>query len=124
MEGYMSDWEGTEAEAHSENVECFLDEEYYDEDGDVCEAYDSRGRCVVSNGIRVLSTEKIDLFKMRYDKAKASPVKTSINCPTCNKRHLKTTYHKVFCGRKRCKDEYWNTVDDVRRSRAKEYKNK
>lgn len=117
----MAEWDGTEAESFSEMVECF-EEVYYDEDGEVDEAYDSHGRCKVSNGIRVLSTDRIDLLKSRYDKAKAALVKETIRCPNCNKSHVKTTYHKIFCGKVKCKDTYWNTVDDTRRDRAKKYK--
>lgn len=69
-----------------------------------------------------LSTAKIDLFLSRYAVAKAAKVKTVINCPTCNKRHLKTTYHNIFCKNRKCKDTYWNTVEDTRRERAKTYK--
>lgn len=95
----MSDWDGTEAECLSEWLEGFEHDEDY-----------------------VPSNDRINLFKSRYNVAKAANVGSSINCPTCNKVHPKTTYHKVFCGRKRCKDEYWNTVSDPRRERAKKYK--
>ena len=69
-----------------------------------------------------LSTAKIDLFLSRYAVAKAAKVKEVINCPTCNKRHLKTTYYNIFCKNRKCKDTYWNTVEDTRRERAKTYK--
>jgi hypothetical protein len=98
----MAEWDGTEAECHSENVECFENED----------------------GNFELSTARIDLFKSRYNRAKVEKVGHKINCPTCNKEHTKTTYHKIFCGNVRCKDEFWNTVDDKRRARAKEYKRK
>ena len=68
-----------------------------------------------------LSTEKIELFLSRYAVAKAAKVKEVVCCPTCNKRHLKTTYHNIFCKNKKCKDTYWNTVDDKRRDRAKQF---
>lgn len=70
----------------------------------------------------IRSTTKIELFLARYNAAKAAKVKEVIHCPTCNKRHLKTTYHKVFCKDRKRKDTYWNTVDDSRRERAKAYK--
>lgn len=60
-------------------------------------------------------------FKARYDIAKAAATGSNINCPVCNKVHVKTTYHKVFCSNQKtrrggnCKDHYWNVADDVRR---------
>lgn len=71
---------------------------------------------------RPLSTAKIELFRARYTAAKDAKVGSVIHCPTCNASHRKTTYHKVFCAKKKCKDTYWNTVDDKRRERAKIYK--
>ena len=56
-----------------------------------------------------------------YDRAKAAPVGSRIGCPTCGKRHSKTSYQKVFCrntGKGNCKDRYWNTVDEVRSIKA------
>jgi hypothetical protein len=68
-----------------------------------------------------LSTAKIELFLHRYAIAKAAKVKTIVHCPTCNKKHVKSTYHNIFCKNRKCKDTYWNTVDDARRDRAKAY---
>lgn len=59
-------------------------------------------------------------FKARYDIAKAAQTGSNINCPVCNKVHVKTTYHKVFCSNQKtrkggnCKDHYWNVADDIR----------
>lgn len=69
-----------------------------------------------------LSTAKIELFQSRYNAAKAAKVKEVVYCPTCNKRHLKTTYHNIFCENPKCKDTYWNAISDNRRERAKIYK--
>ena len=69
-----------------------------------------------------LSTAKIELFQSRYNAAKTAKVKEIVHCPTCNKRHLKTTYHNIFCKNPKCKDTYWNTVSDNRRESAKIYK--
>lgn len=50
----------------------------------------------------------------RYDRAKSTKVGKQVQCPTCCKMHVKTTYHKVFCsngrthGAKNCKDGFWN----------------
>lgn len=104
---------GDEAECLSEWIEGFMD------DPDVfCTCEDLDGQCPIHDN---KSRDRINLFKSRYDSAKSAKVGTNIHCPTCNKSHIKTTYHKVFCGRVRCKDEYWNTVDDKRRERAKKY---
>lgn len=53
----------------------------------------------------------------RYVAAKAAKVGTQILCPCCGKRLTKRSYQHKFCNT-RCKDQYWNTVDDTRRERA------
>lgn len=62
--------------------------------------------------------ERIKLYKQRYKVASKAEIGTTINCPTCNKELLKNTYNRIFNSTK-CKNKYWNTVDDVRRARAR-----
>lgn len=53
----------------------------------------------------------------RYAKAKAARVGETCQC-TCGKSFVKKSYQQAFHATK-CKDRYWNTVDDTRRERAK-----
>ena len=98
----MAEWEGTEAECLSEWLEGFERDE--DEDFEL-----------------PAQSEKSLKFKSGYDRNKSAKVGAKIHCPVCGKESIKTTYHKIFCGRPRCKDLYWNTVDVKRRERAKRY---
>ena len=58
------------------------------------------------------------LLQIRYKAARSAKVGSTIYCPVCNKPHVKTTYHKVFCHNQKtmkkrvssCKDQYWNMV--------------
>jgi hypothetical protein len=100
----MAEWEGTEGESLSEWLEGFEQEE---EDGEI---------------VFPEQSEKSRKFKSSYDRNKSLKVGAKINCPVCGKESIKTTYHKIFCGRPRCKDMYWNTVDVKRRERAKRFK--
>lgn len=65
----------------------------------------------------------IKRMKDLYQVAKQAKTGSTIVCPTCGKKHTKTTYQKVFCsnGTKNkahnCKDQYWNFTDDSRRKR-------
>lgn len=62
------------------------------------------------------NTENINQMKKTYEEAKRGVVGSTITCPSCNGKHIKTTYHKVFCCI-RCKDFYWNFTDEKRRYR-------
>lgn len=55
-----------------------------------------------------------------YSTNQKSRVGDAIHCPTCEKSFKKKSYNQKFCCSK-CKDTYWNTVDDTRRERAKMY---
>lgn len=65
-----------------------------------------------------------------YKDAQRAQVGATIRCPTCQRLHVKTTYHKAFCsngrtkgkGKKNCKDGYWNFVDRERCERASSFK--
>ena len=41
-------------------------------------------------------------------------------CPACNTAFIKESYQQVFCkstsNKTKCKDRYWNTVDENRRN--------
>lgn len=60
----------------------------------------------------------------RYQAARSAPIGSQIQCPTCDREHQKTTYHKVFCsnsrshGKHNCKDKYWNFSDMQRHMKA------
>jgi hypothetical protein len=70
---------------------------------------------------------KINTMGVRYNEAKKAKVGDEITCPTCGKKHIKTTYHKIFCsnykarGRHNCKDNFWNRVDPEKRCRKTPY---
>lgn len=60
-----------------------------------------------------------ELAKRHYDVAKLTKIGEPIICPMCEVVHTKTTYHKVFCGRKQrgrstCRDIYHNFMTDDR----------
>ena len=56
-----------------------------------------------------------------YDASKSAKVGMTITCPTCERRVQKRSYQQAFCCT-RCKDRYWNTVDETRRARACQYR--
>jgi len=62
----------------------------------------------------------IATMEQRYRLAKKAPVGATIHCPYCNAYIIKNTYQRKFCkGKgKKCKDSYWNLVDDKRRDRS------
>ena len=70
---------------------------------------------------------RINAMKIKYDAAKKAKTGDTIICPCCGNRHIKTTYHKVFCsnaktkGRNNCKDNFWNKVDPEKRCRKTSY---
>lgn len=54
----------------------------------------------------------------KYDACKSAKIGSSIVCPSCNTTHIKTAYNTVFCkskGGTKCKDNYWNNVDESKR---------
>ena len=62
----------------------------------------------------------VDLALERYSLASAAKVGDSIHCPTCNCKFIKKTYQQKF-HKIKCKDRYWNSVDEERRERAKRF---
>jgi ribosomal protein L32 len=92
-----------------------------DDPGSEAEYLTSQGRGEDDGDLLDGAAETRRAMRRLYDKAKAAPVGSRIVCPTCGKRHSKTSYQKVFCrntGRGNCKDRYWNTVDEVRSIKA------
>lgn len=144
----MKEWEGTEAEhlddsGYEVEIEGEPDElSFDDEKEDLRHKLARHGRGDIGgkkavrrkdgsvafetvvkevNG-RVITSERQDEMKRLYDAAKAAKVGTEVICPVCKTKHIKTTYHKVFCsnGRKTskdCKSKYWNTIHPERLDR-------
>lgn len=55
----------------------------------------------------------------KYEACKSAKIGSIIICPSCNTQHTKTAYNTVFCktsGGTRCKDNYWNNVDSMKRN--------
>lgn len=69
----------------------------------------------------------VSAMEAKYNANLRADTGSIIECPVCSKKFKKATYHKVFCsnqkthGAENCKDRYWNTVDEKRRNRAKEW---
>lgn len=85
--------------------------------GDMAEYYDDREDPLGPDDI-------IPEMEARYAHATTAKVGAQIQCPTCGTHMTKRSYQHKFCkgkGRNRykCKDRYWDTVDDTRRERAK-----
>lgn len=59
----------------------------------------------------------IDQYQRQYDRNKQAPIKATCTCPVCRCYFIKKTKQQAFHSIK-CKDRYWNTVDDSRRHRA------
>lgn len=91
--------------------------------GDHAEHLDDQMECMESLASSSLSAS-ISTMEVKYNKNLKAPTGTIIECPVCNKKFNKATYHKVFCSNQKtggpdnCKDRYWNTVDEKRRFRA------
>jgi hypothetical protein len=62
----------------------------------------------------------IQIKKERYIKATEAKTGSKIECANCGKSMTKKTYQTKFCKNK-CKDQYWNTVDEKRRERTKQF---
>jgi hypothetical protein len=58
--------------------------------------------------------------KSRYDTNAQKKVGETCACPSCGKNFVKRSYQQKFHSIK-CKDIYWNSIDDTRRERAKFY---
>jgi len=56
----------------------------------------------------------------KYIDAEKAKVGEEIHCSCCNHKFIKKTYQQKF-HKIKCKDRYWNSVDPVRRERAKQY---
>ncbi len=103
MDDFHENDPGTEAEALSDWLEVAVED---DEDREVR-----------------LADER-DRMRAAYQAARQAKVGSMIECPTCRREVRKRSYQQVFCsnkGRANCKDRYWNTVDDVRTARAREF---
>jgi hypothetical protein len=74
-----------------------------------------------------MKNKNLTSLKQLYNNAKKAKVGDTIKCPACLKKHVKTTYHKIFCcnyktvGPNNCKDNFWNFVDPEKRCRDTEY---
>ena len=99
----MQEWDGTEAQA--------LEDSGYEVELDPA--------CQDEEQIEGRRNERNSLLQMRYKADRSAKVGSTIYCPVCNKPHVKTTYHKVFCRNQKtmkkhvssCKDRYWNMVN-------------
>lgn len=61
--------------------------------------------------------QKRDQLIIAYNTAKSAKVKSKVACPMCGKKHIKTTYHKIF-DKAKCRERYWNFVDETRYKRT------
>lgn len=72
---------------------------------------DKEDCCII---VTLANREKVKvILKARYLANKEAKVNTYVKCPICGTTFYKRTYHKTFCCTK-CKDKYWNYVDDTR----------
>ena len=69
----------------------------------------------------MLNKKIIAKLKKIYIESKTAKIGSEIICPTCKKKHIKTTYQKLFCGNKKCKDWYWNNIIESRASKKNAY---
>ena len=61
----------------------------------------------------------IKILIQLYDKAKKAKVGETIICPSCKTEFKKTHWQQKFCKTKaktKCKDYYWNNVDEKKRN--------
>ena len=57
-------------------------------------------------------------IKTRYKINKSAKTGDELVCPSCGTPFIKTHYAQAFCKTKtgtKCKDKYWNTVDETKR---------
>lgn len=100
----------TEAEALADIYDCYYDEFDKEENNEKHKA------------------RKLNMI-MKYKFNKTKPVGSEINCACCNKILIKKTKAQVFCspikkGNKKiskCKDRYWNYIDDTRNERSQRW---
>ncbi len=109
----MQPYDGTEADAMDDSgftVE--LDPSCREDEDDFGS---NRGRRFM-NARPVGPTIRTKEIEYRYDKARAAAVGSTVACPVCGTRFVKTTYHKSFCSNQKtvkrgsCKDKYHNMV--------------
>ena len=62
----------------------------------------------------------IEKAKIAYKKAKDAKAGDNIICTVCGTKFTKKTYNQAF-DKSKCKDRYWNIVDDKRLERAKQF---
>ena len=58
-----------------------------------------------------------EAYTEQYNINKSARTRVECKCPVCHKRFIKKSYQQAF-DRTKCKDRFWNTVDDSRRFRA------
>jgi len=63
---------------------------------------------------------KRDELLAAWDKSKRAMTGSIVSCPVCHSTFRKTRQNQAFCPVKsrKCKDRFWNTVNDERRERA------
>lgn len=111
--------EGTESEYLNSQCTDEGDDEF-DEDGSDREARRIK--------MREADKSRVLLMVSRYTLAKNASVGSTITCPSCGVKFVKRSYQNTFCGLRgknshkkqgrKCKDMYWNSVDDGRNLRA------
>lgn len=60
----------------------------------------------------------------QYTTNKTLKVGSTTRCPSCGTTFIKSSYQQIFCkskSRTKCKDKYWNTVDEDKRCRKNDY---
>ena len=69
----------------------------------------------------------VSTMRQRYERNKKVLIGHYMGCACCGKRIVKAYYQQQFCPKEKgqkaskCKDQYWNTVSDKRRERARFY---
>jgi hypothetical protein len=104
----------SEGQAHSDNMEYWESKEALQM---------MMGIGVHHRKIIVRNDNLIKQALARYEDNTKAKVGDTICCPSCGKNFKKKSYQQKFHSTK-CKDIYWNSVDDVRRERAKFYKDR
>lgn len=68
--------------------------------------------------------KKIETAKRHYAQSKLANVGEQCKCPTCGSTFTKRTNRQAFCGTRggtKCKDGYWNLVDERKRNNHAHY---
>lgn len=106
-----------------------MDHDEYVSEGYACdqEDWDAKYSLQAMMGIRNpkyrIVTQSNDLTtkaKARYNENVQKKVGDNCTCPSCGKDFVKKSYQQKFHSTK-CKNIYWNSVDDTRRERTKFY---